>query len=45
MVRPSVSRMEDKVSRGHVSFWRTKSMTPRDVPDTIFTREHLQKRN
>jgi hypothetical protein len=45
MMRPEVSRMEDLVKKGHTSFWRTKSMTPKKVPDTVFTKDYLKNRN
>lgn len=45
LVRPEISRMEDKVAKGRVSFWRTKDMVPRDVPDAVFSKEYLKKRN
>jgi outer membrane lipoprotein-sorting protein len=45
LVRPEVSRMDDKVTKGHVSFWRTTAMTARDIPDTVFTKDYLKNRN
>jgi outer membrane lipoprotein-sorting protein len=42
-LRPEVTRMIDEVVKGHVSWWETKDMTPREFPDTVFTKEYLQQ--
>lgn len=41
-VRPEVSKMVDEVTKGHVSWWKTKSMTAANVPDNVFTKEYLK---
>ncbi len=40
--RPEVTKMIDEVTKGHVSWWRTKSMTAADPPDTVFTKDYLK---
>jgi len=45
LTRPEVSKMEDSINKGHVSYWKTKSMIARDVPDSVFTKEYLKNKN
>jgi outer membrane lipoprotein-sorting protein len=42
-LRPELTRMVDEVVKGHVSWWKTVSLQPAQVPDSVFTREYLQQ--
>ena len=41
-LRPEVTRMVDEVTKGHVSWWKTKRMEPADIPDHVFSKEYLK---
>ena len=41
-LRPDVSKMVDEVTKGHISWWKTKVMTAANPPDTVFTKEYLK---
>lgn len=41
-IRPEVSKMVDEVTKGRISWWKTRSMTPANVPDQIFSKEFLK---
>lgn len=40
--RPEVSKMVDEVTKGHVSWWKTKAMVAAEPPDTVFTKDFLK---
>ncbi len=41
-LRPEVTKMVDEIARGHVSWWKTKTMNAADVPDHVFLKEYLK---
>jgi outer membrane lipoprotein-sorting protein len=41
-LRPEVSKMVDEVTVGRVSWWKTRAMTPANVPDQIFSKDYLK---
>ncbi len=40
-LRAGVTKMVDEVTKGHVSWWKTKTMKEMQVPDNVFTKEYL----
>ena len=42
-LRPKVTRMVDESAKGKMSFWKTKEMKKAELPDSIFTKDYLQK--
>jgi hypothetical protein len=40
-LRPELLKMKDEVVKDKVSFWLTKTMVGRDIPDQVFTKEYL----
>lgn len=40
-LRAGVTKMVDEVVKGHVSWWKTKTMKEMTVPDNVFTKEYL----
>lgn len=41
-LRPEISKMVDEAAKGHVSWWKTKAMTPENPPDQVFTKDYLR---
>lgn len=41
-IRPDKLRMDDNVTTGKFSIWNTLSMTKKNIPERVFTREYLQ---
>lgn len=40
--RPETVRMDDAVIKGRASWWKTKSMTPANIPENVFTTDFLK---
>ncbi len=42
--RPEITKMVDEVTKGHVSWWKTKSMVAAEPPDAMFSKDYLKGR-
>ena len=44
-MRPAVTKMTDEIVKGHISFWKTKSMLSENVSDDVFSKEFISSKN
>ena len=44
-IRPETTKMVDEIQENKLSWWTNREVTPVDVPDEVFTKEFLKRRN